>query len=70
MAGGKGRLDLWLIHRMVEAYMILFYILNSPLPYSYEAGILENPKVSHFAWKRAAYGSPLCSCYLTMGGLI
>lgn len=41
-------------------------ILNSPLPYSYEAGILENPKVSLFAWELAACGSsPRCSCYLT-----
>lgn len=38
--------DLWAIHRTVEVYVTLLCILNSPLPYSYEAGILENPKVS------------------------
>lgn len=70
LAEGKGRLDLWPTHRMVAAYLILFCILNSPLFYSYEAGILENPKVSHFSWEPAAYGGPLCSCYLSMGGLI
>lgn len=58
-------LDLWAIHRKVRVCLILFCILNSPLSYSYEAGILENPKVSHFAWEPAAYGGPLCSCYLT-----
>lgn len=42
----KGRLDPWAIQRTVEVYMTLLCILNSPLPYSYEAGILENPKVS------------------------
>jgi hypothetical protein len=59
-----GALDLWAIHRMVGVSMILFCRLNSSLSCSYEAGILENPKVSHFARESAAYGSPLHSCYL------
>lgn len=46
LANRKGRLDLWVTHRMVTVYMTLLCILNSSLPYSYEAGILENPKVS------------------------
>lgn len=42
----KGRLDPWAIQRTAEVHVTLLCILNSPLPYSYEAGILENPKVS------------------------